>query len=136
MIIYAKSQFVKRIFEKISKNLSDHKIYLGFAQKRNDQTMGQTYDLGTGIAETTIHAIAVGTVSPGDGDLAVPDGDDVGTGLVSNGEFLIDAQIQGADHTAVGGDLSHSGRGRSGHEKQAQSDASNDQTKKQDGPIF
>ena len=81
--------------------------------------MGQTHDLSAGITESPVHAVTVGAVSPGDGNLAVPDGDDVGTGVVSDGEFLIHPQVDGPDNMAVGSDFCHAGRGSGSHKIKA-----------------
>ena len=118
------------------KNLSNRKIYFGFTQKGDHQAVGKTYDLGTRIAESAVDAIAVGTISPGDRNLAVPDGDDVAAVAVGDSEFLIDFQVYCADDPTMGGDFGHGRRGAVGQKNKAQTDASGDQTKKQDNPIF
>ena len=92
------------------KNLSNRKIHFGFTQKGDHQAVGKTYDLGTGIAESTVHAIAVRAISPGDRNLAVPDGDDIGTAVIGDGEFLVDPQVNGADDLTMGGDFGHGRR--------------------------
>ena len=83
------------VFKKYFKKLSNHKIDFRFANESDNKTVGETYDLVSGIAETTVHTVTIGTVCPGNGNLAVPDGNDIGAGLVGDGEFLVLMQVDG-----------------------------------------
>ena len=98
--------------------------------------MGEAHNLCAGIAESTIDAVAIGAIGPGDGNLAVPDGDDVGAGIIGDGEFLIHPQVDGTDDLTVGGDFGHGRRGGGDQKIKAQTHAPKHQTKKQDGPIL
>ena len=79
--------------------------------------MGQAHDLASGIAEAPVHAVTVRAVGPGDGDLAVPDGDHVGTGIIGDGEFLVKAQVDGFDQLTSAGHFRQLRRGAGGEEK-------------------
>ena len=98
--------------------------------------MGEAHDLGARIAETTVHTVAVRAVCPGDGDLAIPDGDNIGAGVIGDGEFLVDGQINGAEKLTMGANFRQGRRGTALHEKQAQTHTYDNQTKKKDDPIF
>ena len=98
--------------------------------------MGEANDLTSGIAESPVYTVTVRAVGPGNGNLAIPDSDDVGTGFVGDGEFLVLPEVDGPDQLTPAGHFRQLRRGAGGEEKQAQTNASDDQTKKQDAPIF
>ena len=115
--------------------LSDGAVDFTFAQKGDDQPVGQAHDLIPGIAEALFDAILIRAVGVGHGDLAVLDGNGIGAAVRGDGEFLIDPKIHDADHIALAADLGPGGRFIAGG-KQHQHQAKDKNSADQDDPVF
>ena len=71
-------------------------------------------------------------VGPGDGDLAVLDGDGV---LAVHGELLVDGQVNGLDRLTPGDDPGEGGL-LPAHQGKAEEDAGGGDDRKKNDPVF
>ena len=97
--------------------LSNCAVHTFVIQKADDQTMRQTYDLHTGVAEALPDAILIGAVRFGDSDFTVTDSDDI-VAAVRAGEckFLVLQQADNLPDFAVA-NLGLCGRLAGSHQK-------------------
>ena len=134
--IHTTLHFVKRFLQNLKK-LSHHSVDGQFSQKADHQAVGKTYDLCAAVTVAPVHAVMVGTVGLGDGNLTVSDSDYVMAAFGGiNGELLIDAQIHGFQNSALAGDLSKDGGFFGPKDIRAQSKAENKHGGKEKDPGF
>ena len=113
-------------------NSSNGCIHFLLAHEADDQPIGQAHDVRASRAVAPLHAVVVRAVGPGDGDLAILDGNGV---LAVHGEFLIDHQVHGFHGFTLGGDLGEPGL-LLPEEGKAEEDAGGTDDRKEKDPGF
>ena len=127
------SDFVKNFFAKLSHNRVNHLL----AQKPDYQPVGQAYDLGTPVAEASCHAVAVGAIGLGDGNMAILDGNGIDAAIRGgNGKFLIDPKIYGFQDFSLAGDFRIPGRICWQEQKNTESQTYCQNNSQQQNPCF
>ena len=105
--------------------------------KTDHQTVGKAHNIGAAAAKTTFHTIVIRAGGIGNGDGALVNGHDVmATVSGRDGEFLVDAQVNGLQKFAVTEDLGMGGSLPGHQNKDAQTDAESQYKAHQHNPLF
>jgi len=131
--IHIIAQFVKHFFEILSYNCINGLL----AHKVDHQAVGKAYDVRAAVAETPVHTVVVRAGSVRDGDLTVFDCEVI-IAHASDADMKcpVDPKIQGLQQRAVTDDLCVGSSFARQEQGDAEADADQQHSGKQDDPVF